>query len=97
MPKISGKLKSNPNKTNNLIYIMIYLQGGGVKKIFFALRGIYFFTPPPILNPETALERLTILHFLLNSGFGKIYSRVTNSFSGIRFITRYSVFSIIYI
>ena len=35
MPKISGKLKSNPNKTNNLIYIMIYFQGA-----------IYFFTPP---------------------------------------------------
>ena len=49
MPKISGKLKSNPNKTNNLIYIMIYLQGG-VKKKFFI-----FFYPPPILNPETAL------------------------------------------
>ena len=32
MPKMSGKLKSNPTKTNNLIYIMINLQGG-VKSI----------------------------------------------------------------
>ena len=38
---MSGKCKSNPIKTNNLIYIMIFFYGGGrVKKI-------WAFTPPP--------------------------------------------------
>jgi len=32
MPEKSGKCKSNPTKTNNLIYIMIFFQGGGGKK-----------------------------------------------------------------
>ena len=38
MPEMSGKCKSNPIKTNNLIYIMIFSSGGkkilmgGVKK-----------------------------------------------------------------
>ena len=32
MPKMSGKCKSNPTKTNNLIYIMIFFWGGGGKK-----------------------------------------------------------------
>ena len=44
MPKMSGKFKSNPTKTNNLIYIMTYFsRGDGVKKFlggknFVALR-----------------------------------------------------------
>ena len=38
MPEMSGKCKSNPIKTNNLIYIMIFFQGGVNK--------IKKFTPP---------------------------------------------------
>ena len=32
MLEMSGKCKSNPIKTNNLIYIMIFFLGGGVHK-----------------------------------------------------------------
>ena len=40
MPEMSGKGKSNPTKTNSLIYIIIFSRGGGVKKF-------KIFTPPP--------------------------------------------------
>ena len=40
---MSGKFKSNPTKTNNLIYIMIYFSGG--RGVNFFLGGIKKFTP----------------------------------------------------
>ena len=42
MPEMSGKCKSNeanPTKSNHLIYIMIFFEGGGEKKI---LKNPYF-------------------------------------------------------
>ena len=41
MPEICEKCKSNPTEINNLIYIMIFFQGGRVKKIL----GLNKFTP----------------------------------------------------
>ena len=48
MPEMSGKFKSNPTKTNNLIYVMI----GG---IYFS-RGGGEFTPPPTESLYTPLN-----------------------------------------
>ena len=53
MPEMSRKCKSNPTKTNNLIYIMIFFPGGGGKKIpgglkkFGALRAPHCKNLPP--------------------------------------------------
>ena len=43
MPEMSGKCKSNPTKTNNLIQIMIFFWGGGKKN--------FQNSPPPLQNP----------------------------------------------
>ena len=72
MPEMSGKFKSNPTKTNNLIYIMIFFQGRGGKKnsrggkkisARFArhIQNIY----PPLQNPY--LHPCLALHLEHNS------------------------------
>ena len=59
MPEMSGKCKSNPTKTNNLIYIMIFFQGG--KKKFGALRAPQYKNLPPyrilIYAPDKGVYR----------------------------------------
>ena len=67
MPEMSGKFKLNPTKTNNLIYIMIFFQGGkkilrGVKKKFATLKK---FTPP--LPTKPLFTPLSVNHVLLPS------------------------------
>ena len=53
MPEMSGKLNSNPTKTNNLIYIMIFFEGGvkkilgGVKKFSARFAQHSKYLPPP--------------------------------------------------
>ena len=47
---MSGKCKSNPIKTNNLIYIMIFFWGGG-NKISRGGGKLKIFTLPPLQNP----------------------------------------------
>ena len=49
MPEMhEWKMQINPEiKTNNLIYIRIFLGGGGEKK-FRGLKKIQKFTPPPL-------------------------------------------------
>ena len=75
VPEISGKCKSTPTKTNNLIYIMVFFQGGGVKKILGGgkkkfrriARHILNIYPPPLQNP-----------YLRPCGYIKIYKVLQN-------------------
>ena len=57
MPEMSGKCISNPTKTNNLIYIMIFFKGGG--EILGGGKKIKKITPPlPYLHPWVWAKKL---------------------------------------
>ena len=54
MPEMSGKCKSNPTKTNNLIYIMMFFLGGD-KKIYPPTYRILIYTPVKFRFPFCTL------------------------------------------